>query len=34
MRILLSEDDTALAGFVRAGLEAESYAVDVSSDGE
>lgn len=34
MRILLAEDDTALAGFVRKGLEAESYAVDVSSDGE
>jgi CheY-like chemotaxis protein len=34
MRILLAEDDTALAGFVRKGLEAESYAVDVSADGE
>ena len=34
MRILLVEDDTALAGFVRKGLEAESYAVDVSADGE
>jgi DNA-binding response OmpR family regulator len=34
MRILLAEDDTALAGFVRKGLEAEHYAVDVSADGE
>jgi len=34
MRILLAEDDAALAGFVRKGLEAESYAVDVSADGE
>ena len=34
MRILIAEDDTALAGFVRKGLEAEHYAVDVSSDGE
>jgi len=34
MRILMVEDDTALAGFVRKGLEAEHYAVDVSSDGE
>jgi DNA-binding response OmpR family regulator len=34
MRILIAEDDTALAGFVRKGLEAEHYAVDVSADGE
>src|SRR5215475_4655016 len=34
MRILIAEDDMALAGFVRKGLEAEHYAVDVSSDGE
>lgn len=34
MRILIAEDDTSLAGFVRKGLEAEHYAVDVSSDGE
>src|SRR5262249_7765260 len=34
MRILIAEDDTALAGFIRKGLEAEHYAVDVSSDGE
>jgi DNA-binding NtrC family response regulator len=34
MRILIAEDDTALAGFVRKGLEAEHYAVDVSNGGE
>jgi DNA-binding response OmpR family regulator len=34
MRILIAEDDTALAGFVRKGLESEHYAVDVSNDGE
>ena len=34
MRILIAEDDTALAGFVRKGLEAEHYAVDVSADGD
>jgi heavy metal response regulator len=34
MRILIAEDDAALAGFVRRGLEAEHYAVDVSADGE
>ena len=34
MRILLAEDDDALAGFVRKGLEAEHYVVDVSRDGE
>lgn len=34
MRILIAEDDAALAGFVRKGLEAEHYAVDVSADGE
>jgi len=34
MRILVAEDDTALASFVRKGLEAEHYAVDVSADGE
>jgi DNA-binding response OmpR family regulator len=31
---LLAEDDEALAAFVRKGLEAEHYAVDVSRDGE
>jgi two-component system, OmpR family, copper resistance phosphate regulon response regulator CusR len=34
MRILLAEDEDALASFVRKGLEAEHYAVDVSRDGE
>ena len=34
MRILLVEDDTPLASFVRKGLEAEHYAVDVAADGE
>jgi DNA-binding response OmpR family regulator len=34
MRILVAEDDVALASFVRKGLEAEHYAVDVSPDGE
>jgi two-component system copper resistance phosphate regulon response regulator CusR len=34
MRILLAEDDAPLASFVRKGLEAEHYAVDVSADGE
>src|SRR5437660_12349679 len=34
MRILVAEDDAALASFVKKGLEAEHYAVDVSADGE
>jgi len=34
MRILIVEDDTALANFIRKGLEAEHYAVDASADGE
>ena len=34
MRILIAEDDPALASFIRQGLEAEHYAVDVCSDGE
>src|SRR5271166_6480281 len=33
-RILIAEDDGALAKFVSQGLEAEHYAVDVFSDGE
>jgi len=33
MRILIAEDDTPLAGFLRKGLEAEHYAVDVANDG-
>jgi two-component system copper resistance phosphate regulon response regulator CusR len=34
MRILIAEDDTPLASFLRKGLEAEHYAVDVAADGE
>ncbi len=34
MRILIAEDDEALAKFVRQGLEGEHYRVDVVSDGE
>ncbi|MGA2856237.1 MAG: response regulator transcription factor [Candidatus Sulfotelmatobacter sp.] len=34
MRILIAEDEEALAKFVRKGLEGEHYAVDVFSDGE
>jgi len=33
MRILLAEGEAALAAFVRKGLEAEHYAVDICSDG-
>lgn len=34
MRILVVEDDAPLASFIRKGLEAEHYAVDVAGDGE
>jgi two-component system copper resistance phosphate regulon response regulator CusR len=34
MRILMAEDDAALASFVRQGLQAEHYTVDVAEDGE
>ncbi len=34
MRILLAEDDSRVAGFVRRGLREEQYAVDVAADGE
>jgi len=34
MRILVAEDDEALGGYVRRGLEAEHYVVDVSCNGE
>jgi DNA-binding response OmpR family regulator len=34
MRVLIVEDDAALASFVRKGLEAEHYVVDVAADGE
>ena len=33
-KILIAEDDTALAKFVSQGLEAEHYSVDVFADGE
>ena len=33
MRILIVEDDAALASFIRKGLEAEYHAVDVASEG-
>jgi len=34
MHILIAEDDSALASFVKKGLEAEHYTIDVASDGE
>lgn len=34
MRILIVEDDAALASFIRKGLEAEHYAVDTIGDGQ
>jgi len=34
MRILIAEDDSALAGFVRQGLQTEHYTVDIAEDGE
>ena len=34
MRILIAEDDTPLATFLRKGLEAEHYGVDVAADGD
>ncbi|MGA8736372.1 MAG: response regulator [Terriglobales bacterium] len=34
MRILIAEDDSALASYVKKGLDSEHYAVDVSNDGE
>ena len=34
MRILVVEDDAALASFIRKGLEAEHHAVDTALDGE
>jgi DNA-binding response OmpR family regulator len=34
MRILIAEDDSPLAAFLRKGLEAEHYAVDVANDGQ
>jgi len=34
MRILVVEDDKKVAGFIKKGLEEETYAIDVSYDGE
>jgi DNA-binding response OmpR family regulator len=34
MRVLVAEDDIPVASFVRKGLEAEQYAVDVAQDGD
>ena len=34
MRILVVEDDKKVAGFIKKGLEEETYAVDVAYDGE
>ena len=34
MRILIVEDDKKVAGFIKKGLEEETYAVDVAYDGE
>ena len=34
MRILVAEDDTALSSFVKKGLEAEHYAVDIAREGD
>ena len=33
MRILVAEDEAALASLIKKGVESEHYAVDVSSDG-
>ena len=34
MRVLIVEDDKKVAGFIKKGLEEETYAVDVAYDGE
>ena len=34
MRVLVAEDDKPVASFLRKGLEAENYAVDVAGDGK
>src|SRR4051794_31103741 len=34
MRILLAEDDSRVASFIRRGLREEQYAVDIAEDGE
>lgn len=33
MRILLAEDESAIAGFLKDGLEEEGFAVDIASNG-
>ncbi|HRV94138.1 MAG TPA: DNA-binding response regulator, partial [Anaerolineae bacterium] len=33
MRILVVEDEDRIAGFLKKGLEEESYAVDIAPDG-
>ena len=33
MRILLAEDESAIAGFIKEGLEEEGFAVDIASNG-
>ena len=34
MRILIVEDEKKVAGFIKKGLEEETYAIDVAYDGE
>ena len=34
MRILLVEDETAIANFLKDGLEEESFAVDIANNGK
>ena len=34
MRVLVAEDDKPVASFLRKGLEAENYAVDLAGDGK
>ena len=34
MRILIVEDEKKVAAFIKKGLEEETYAVDIASDGE
>jgi DNA-binding response OmpR family regulator len=34
MRLLIAEDDVALAGFLRRGLESEGYQVQIAADGQ
>ena len=34
MRILIVEDEKKVAAFIKKGLEEETYAVDIATDGE